>query len=487
MSSFSFRDFRKYIGVGLLLVGVVAWSVWMYELKVSVLEKGYLTSDLAMYMNMLSNTDIPGGRLLITEMTRVRTGHPSFLAEHFAPTFILVAPIYQLFPVPQLLLGLQVVSQALAGILIYLIARARGLSLPAVLFCVAAYLGSENIIRATHDHIYGFHTDSMISPLLLGVILSWHYRKMILFVLCLVLVCGLKASVPFTVFAFFALSIFFTLNGFIAREDAGWIQFIGRRLREDPFIWVGCAIPVLFAIMAIFIAPRIFEASSPHSTGALKNLATQVASGAVFVGFPGYLISLPGHIPAFFLGLFSPAGLATLPELLLHYLYDLSFVDWHGFLALPLLSVGTVMVLGRIQRWMQDGRRGVGRVYRVLLIVLALLLVGYARLYTREGVHLLNNTPPQIDIPEMRSLVPTIPENAHVSGTSDTILFFANRPNLATPATPDLEYLILNLAIHRPQETDKELLGDYEAGRLGEYRLVQRTESNIHVLKRERE
>ncbi len=96
------------------------------------------------------------------------------LADHFSPIFLLLSPIYKLFPSASTLLVLQAVFVALSSIPIYLIAADKLKNTIISLLITLSYLTSVGIISAVN---FDFHSATIsVLPLSLALY-CWYFRR----------------------------------------------------------------------------------------------------------------------------------------------------------------------------------------------------------------------------------------------------------------------------------------------------------------------
>ncbi|MBI2911636.1 MAG: DUF2079 domain-containing protein [Chloroflexi bacterium] len=122
----------------------------------------------------------------------------NLLAEHFAPIFLLLAPVYRVFPDPRLLLFLQAAGLALGSLPLYLLARRR-LGRPLGLALAAAFLLSPPLL---YLDLADFHEIALAVPLLSGALYFLAGRRWVPMAVCLAATLLLREEMGLGVAAF---------------------------------------------------------------------------------------------------------------------------------------------------------------------------------------------------------------------------------------------------------------------------------------------
>ena len=130
-------------------------------------------------------------------------GH-SIFAHHFMPILALFAPLHGVFDSPTLLLVLQVLTTAAAGLLFVAFERRLGVERLSALLLLAVFLLS----RRTHGAVAGsFYPESLQALLTFAIVLTWSGGRWPFWV-CTILLLATKEDAAIYVAAF-ALTMFF--------------------------------------------------------------------------------------------------------------------------------------------------------------------------------------------------------------------------------------------------------------------------------------
>ena len=151
--------------------------------------------DLGIFAQVLWNTS----RGHLFQNTVMVEHAENLLGQHFAPIFLLMVPIYWVWPDPRALLILQTVALALGALPLYWLARLKTGSRIAAILIAAAYL----VAPAVHYvNFYDFHEIALVTPMLFFAVwfLETGRIRWLLAVLGFALLC--REEVGFIVAAF---------------------------------------------------------------------------------------------------------------------------------------------------------------------------------------------------------------------------------------------------------------------------------------------
>lgn len=339
----------------------------MIHLKWSLLDAGVTGKDLGLYASIFQRHRFLGP-WLPSESLRLAYGEPSFLQEHFAPTLLLLAPLYQCFGSPKLLSALPPLCWALSACLIQGLALRRGAKPALALGLGLLFLAHPYAWSAALDLPEQFHHDCLFAPFLLAAGLAWDRDRGRWALLWLALALGLKPDLPVAVLA----------------AAAAWALLLRARRRALPR-----GLGAVLGLAALFVA-----AQALYSAGVGPSRHVQAVLRSAWFGNPWQeqwsmlrawlvLALWPGLIASPVLGLVFSAeallhlGLANAPRvwewqlglavLTLASAWAPPKGDGAGLLrgrawAVPLLYA--VLALGSLgcrpwadaQRWMQAGR-----------------------------------------------------------------------------------------------------------------------------------
>jgi uncharacterized membrane protein len=170
------------------------------------------------------------GRFL--EMTDVHGDQISRLGAHFDPIVVLLAPLWWLWPSPELLLVVQAVSVALGAVPVYLLARKHLGSDRAGLLFGAVYLLYPPTQWLVVDD---FHPVAFATPLLLAAIWFLDEERLIPFAVCAGAACLTKEQIGLVVAM---LGVWFAITR-------------GRRLTGGVVVAAGTAVAVIATAVVV--------------------------------------------------------------------------------------------------------------------------------------------------------------------------------------------------------------------------------------------
>jgi uncharacterized membrane protein len=113
----------------------------------------------------------------------------TFMAEHFSPILVLLAPLYRLFPDPATLLVFQSLAVAAGAWLLFLFAEETlGDGWLALALCASYLLAPDMFESQWHD----FHMDLLMPPMIFGALLALRRDKVRWFLFCVALLWATK-------------------------------------------------------------------------------------------------------------------------------------------------------------------------------------------------------------------------------------------------------------------------------------------------------
>lgn len=406
---------------------VFLWLVVIGFLKYDLYRKGILTSDMALYPNILWNTNFHGV-ILYNKMLFDWYGYTTALSEHSYFTLMLLIPFYRLLPHPLTLVFLQTIVVGGSAFIVYLFAKQILNSSKLALLAAAAYLFHPSLIAATIDNVYGFHHDSLMIPLVLGIAYFFYKQKFLPFFILLVLLFGLKENMP------------------LAGGMFGLILFFNKEKRK---IGLGVlAIAALFFLFNFAVLPRLTGGGNHHALDAIGNIINATPRD--------YLLNIKTF--AFWLilpVLFLPALLA--PEILIIGGPDLFMYFFAGKLPFyhHVFLVFAVFVVTAIYGF----NKAVHREKYVLFFskhkkLLAVFLTAWAGMFFVGDVFVgwqylkLENkfSWRKIDMEFIAEVKKSVPNGACLVTTSDLPVYFVNRPCLSwsEKSLPGADFILIN-------------------------------------------
>jgi uncharacterized membrane protein len=299
------------------------------------------------------------------QMTDLHGDQISRLAAHFDPILVLFAPLWWIWPSPQLLLVLQAVAVALGAIPIYLLARKHLGSARAGVGFALAYLLYPATGWLTLNE---FHPVALATPLLLAAFWFLDEDRLLLFALLAVAAAACKEEIALVLAGY---GIWYAL----ARRR--WVAGLGIAVAGGLWsaIAIGVVIPHYNAGAESDFYGRYSEIGG--SAGGILKTAFTHPLRIVDVAFSGrdlhYLLQLVAPLAG--LCLLSPLVLvAALPELAINLLSSTTTqtsIHFHYTAGLiPTLLIAAVLGAKRLSHW----------TFAVATIVVLAALIGNYRL-----------------------------------------------------------------------------------------------------------
>ena len=409
----------------------------LYLIKMESLERGFIIADIALYIDMLANTNLLAGRFLPSVFFERYFNYPNFLCEHYSPTLGLVVPVFQMFPTAGLLLGLQVLCFGVTAALFYhLVHRVHGSAITALGLGVL-YISNENVLFSFVSMKSGFYHDSLIPPLGMLVLYLAVRRKPYLFVVAAVLLAGVKENIPLFMMA------------------CAIVIFVFHHSRRRYALMMA-AVSVAF-IVANALLPITHDCVPRHSSAAFARLSANLSTEFV-LGFPVFVFEFFRDNPFFLLALGAPLiAICSSGQFLLSYGLEMKFTG-NQFLALGTMLLVAIVLSGLVFR----GRRM--RYVRIAIMVVSIVFAYGEQQGGREWmINLVNSTgfmAGRIDHAGFDALMARIPENATFSTTSPLQVHVAQRRGLWSGDERARFHLID--AAYLPLEEDQEFARQIE-------------------------
>ena len=395
------------------------FGILVVYIKVMLAYKGHVNSDCSYYANCLWNTDLHS-KLLYSEMCQDRFGVNSFLNDHFSPTLIILAPIYQFFQSPILLLVIQGTTPIFSAILIHKIIQSYIVidNLSSMVFSILlpiAYLYNTSTLNATIDWSHGFHHDCLIPPLIFTTIYTYIIGHKKLSFLSIILLAGMKEDLPFLLLI------------------GGVYIYLTDKDHRQPAKYV-IAVSILFILSCILYQYlTIGQAGTIH----LQQNETYFMFKTPING----LISLTGYW--FIILLFFPIFgkrliLLAFPEMILYsYRFDAPY-EWHSFVVIAILFLSSIYGFRNIDK--PDNKELINFGLICLLASCALGLYAVTDICIRySNLPFLNDYRDTIEIPSK------ILTESNIITTTDLKIYFANRQRLAESVIKDtIQYIVVN-------------------------------------------
>lgn len=291
----------------------------------------------------------------LLELTGLAGEQISRLGAHFDPIVVVFAPLWWLWPDPELLLVCQAVAVALGALPVFALARRHlGSEWVAAGFAGAYLLYSPTQWLVLDD----FHPVALATPLLLGALLYLDAGRLVPFAVLAGLACLTKEHI-----------------GLVVASYGIWFALSRRRVRAGLTI-AACGTMVSVVAIAVVVPHFAPGGGSPFAgryagvggtpTGIAQKLVTD--PGAVLSALTegrdlGYVLDL--LVPLAFLPLLAPVALVTVvPELLVNLLSSTrtqTSIHFHYTAgAIPGLMLAAILGARRLGGWWPSARRAVG-------------------------------------------------------------------------------------------------------------------------------
>jgi len=434
------KNYQRYLATVVFL-----WIIIMGFLKFDLYQKSILTSDMALYPNILWNTNLKGD-ILYNQMLFDWYGYKTFLNEHFSPTILLLVPLYALWSHPLMLVFLQTIVAGLSAFLVYALGR-QLLKIDSLAFLISlAYLLHPSLLSATIDNVYGFHHDVLILPLTMLVASFLFRKKLIFFGISLFFLLGLKENI--------------SVAGLILSVVLLWSK------EYKKFGVLALILSLIFSFFGLFLLPYLTANANHHALDVLELIKN--------LSFPDFILNLKSFIYWAVLLLFLPAVFA--PEILVLAAVDLTMYFFahklpffhHVFFTYSIFVVAALVGLKK----MLDGiflnfiGTKFGRLAMLFLPAIILFFIVGDILVIKQYSNLKNKfAARQVDRTDLFFLKNYIPADKCLVTTSDVAMYFVNRRCLSWSQKSLLvaDYILVNKKAELGFDNDKILISKVES------------------------
>lgn len=414
----------------LLIIFGIVQTLFIWTIKYDVYIKSLLTSDMALACNILWNTNF-WDQWLYTDMLYFEHGYRSLLNFHFSPTFLLLVPIYHLFPSPVTLLVIQTMMPGITSALIYRLGvsvfNSKGSSQKRAFFhtewltdhrllsCMisVAYLFHPFIRMATVGGVYGFQPDCMIPPLIISVVISLFEKKWWLYALLLSLLFGLKENMPL-MGALLGL-------GLMAHKSY-------RKIGVVTLILSGS-----FLVVGVILLPY-FTGLANKNVAIIARLSRETVLNNIGVVKPW------GILLAFLPSILAPEILTlVVPEMLMYTVAGIRPFDWHVYPAISIFAIACIVGLCRLLYstdlkpswfWESNWAKKIVFLMTFLLLLAIPVVGGYQSYFVLKG---LTDIDQEVNFETLHKIKDYVPLTGYLVTTSDLMVHFVNRPHLLSP------------------------------------------------------
>lgn len=416
------KNYKYYLSAVVLL-----WIVIIGVAKFDLYQKSILTSDMALYPNILWNTNF-NGDILYNKMLFDWYGYKTFLNEHFSPTILLLAPLYALLPHPLTLVFLQTIVAGITAFLVYFLGR-QILKVDWLAFLLAVgYLLHPSLLSATVDNVYGFHHDILLMPLVILAAIFLFRKKILFFAITLFFLFGLKENIP------------------IAGLILGIVLLFSKEYKKYGLITL--LFSLTFSFFGLFLLPFLTANSNHHALdvlGLIKDFSFQelVLNLKSFSYWSVLLLFLPA--------IFAPEVLVVAGVDLAMYFFARKLPFYHHvFFVYPIFIVAAVIGLKKMLDkifFLNFAGTKFGRVATLILPMVVLFFIAGDLLVIKQYFSLEKKfSSRKIDLVSLSSFKNSIPADKCLVTTSDLAVYFVNRHCLSwsekSLATSD--YILVN-------------------------------------------
>ncbi|MBF0171350.1 MAG: DUF2079 domain-containing protein [Nitrospinae bacterium] len=424
--------------------------VIVFYIKYTLYIKGYVTSDIAYYANMLWNTNFYN-KLLYSDY--IYQLHPyklkTFFYDHFTPTYILLVPLYKLFPSPITLLVIKTVLPVFTAFLIincffytYNNTNNNNIKWIASLFAIA-YLYHPINILATIDTIYGFHFECLIPFFVILTMYFFIQKRFIPYIISYILLLGIRESIPINGILFsIILILYYRYN-----TDYNNTIFLRRS------IWATSIVSMLYILAGLIIVPLLLVGKvGTASSGVVGDILLLKFLQNIELLFQWKTLLL--FIPSF---LAPEIAILSVPELLTLITKRTWYgavvptygpYDWHSFYILAVFAVAFIVGFQRLEKIQRDFLKNDSMkksiFYMVLFALLTSIFIGGLKL--KDVIKRTITAPYLHNQNSVAEVSKHIPLEASLKTTADLIVYFTNRPHL-TWQLEHAEYILINGAL----------------------------------------
>lgn len=418
-----------WAAVGALLV---TWRLDMYDHNIFGIDLYYYSYALhhTQFFERLAPASLtltdPLKASSVSEFYGNIYGNKTALAEHFAPILVALAPLARIFPAPQFLLVLGVVSHFVTGVLVYWLGRELlpGRWLPVAVSVV--YGLNPALLASVIEPNGGWYLDSVAPPLVLGAALALIKRRFTVFVVLLVALLAVKPTLP--VYAIL-LGVGLLLCG------SRW------RLPATASLLGG----VLGLILGLAI-PQLLEANYSATARLDVFVAALVRPWLLFADLqPGDAVKLLALVALPFSPtlLFPPIVLLVMPELALNIFAGRIFAH-NMFTIYAVLAVGTALGVHVALRQSEF----FARVAQSRALPLAVVVAGIGALYYAHSAYYrqwVDAAPAPSTIPysAAKALAQALPADRWIATNVEMGRVLYDRLNWAVADKADADYVLV--------------------------------------------
>ncbi len=294
----------------------------------------------------------------------------NLLGDHISPILLLVVPFYALWSDPRMLVLLQAVAAASSMIPLALIARDKLKDKPLVVIFLLMFFFFQPMRAALHED---FHPEVLAEPFLWWAFLFLERKKILRFLLCLVIAATGKEN-------FLGIAFFLGFYAFVFR-NMRWLGIGVMAASAGLFVWeTQWLIPHLTGAKYFYGGNYSIAWSDPVN-GILKKLIVPESLEYVFKIFLPFLFLPAAHLPTLLL---------TFPVLFQNLLSVngcMRSFNYHYLTGLtPFLFISTIYALARLSEkhtWVRRRIHWIG----FALLAAAILRSGPSEYYFFSDIH----------------------------------------------------------------------------------------------------
>ncbi len=433
----------------IFFISSFVFIIIIFYIKYTLYLKGYVTSDIAYYANMLWNTNFYDKFLYSDYIYQL---HPyklkTFFYDHFTPTYTLLVPLYKLLPSPVTLLVIKTILPVLTAFLlikcfnIYITNNNHKINNIAPLFAIT-YLYHPINVLATIDTIYGFHFECLI-PFFVVITMYFFIKKsLISYIISYTLLLGIRESIPINGLLFCVILILY--YRYNTNQD-------NNKFLQHSIVFT-LIISVLYILAGLIIVPFLLVGKvGTASSGMVKDILLLKFFNNIelILQWKVLLLLIPSFIATELIILSIPELLTLITQRTWYGAVVPTYgpYDWHSFYILAVFSIAFIVGFYRLINIEREFLK-----YKILKQgVFILVFIGLLISITVGIFQLKEEIKHTISIPYLHNQVSIsdiakhIPVDASLKTTADLIVYFTKRPHL-TWKLEHAKYVLINAAL----------------------------------------
>ena len=234
--------------------------------------------DLGIY-NQAFHTTLFDGKLLYYTADLTANPSGSLFGVHFSPIFLVILPLYAIYPNPVTLLAIQSLALSLGAVPLYFLAKNKLKSEKWALIIAILYLINPALQGINW---YDFHPEAFLPALLLFALYFFEQKKMKSFLVSIVLTLMTLEFASFVV-------VFMTLYLFIKTQP--WKR---SKLDKGKLKWI--LLTILISFSWLILSLQIVHSFNSTVAPLTGEIYWREIGANSLLGVPGQIISHPGMV-----------------------------------------------------------------------------------------------------------------------------------------------------------------------------------------------